>query len=344
MRYHSRTYLVFAVGMLAGFMLSLLLKMFTSDVTSPVSEADITHGNIYNNYDISFRAAAKKRNEQQMTQDGDGEEAITTTTTTTSISTEKMDASLHNNVDVSKNNNIPMPEQELPPEQLILPKVEHPQSLHEVLPSRHSVFIAVVTSERNLLSQTYAIQSTWGGNHENVTFFVGKHSDISRAPHFMSVVKLHEAEEVTTDVNRRTLLYHVVHYISNHLLQHYRWFMIIGDTAYVRTDQLEVLLNNYDDSYSIYLGRPNRHFDKKEDDIFNNGNSHYCIFDTGIILSRGLVRRLSPHLSSCMKSEAPLLSYEGDWELGNCILKHLDVKCTQATEVSHDIHYVYHLV
>ena len=336
LRHHSRTYLVFIVGMMAGFTLSLVFKLFTSDVNSHLSDNDFGHGNIYS-YDTALRAARQSDGDhtvEQLVQNDNGEEKIEVT-----VATEKPVPSLHSNADSNSrvvyvaDNNISM-EQELPPEQLILPKVEHPQSLNEVLPSRHTIFIAVLTSERNLLSQTYAIQSTWGGTHDNVTFFVGRHSDISRAPHFMTVVKLHDAEEVTTENNRRTLLYHVVRYISNHLLQQFRWFLIVGDNTYVRTDQLEVLLNNYDDTYNIYLGRPNRHFDKKEEDTFYNANSHYCIFDTGIILSRGLVRRLSPHLGECLKSDTPLLSYEGDWEFGNCILKHLDVKCTQATEVS----------
>lgn len=328
--HHSRTYLVFAIGMVAGFSLSLVIKLFTTDVTTQLSEADVRHGNIYN-YDISFRPSRQDVNGQQQLDKVEEEDKDVEKMKVTS---ERLAPPVHEDVDAKSvamvaDDNI---EQELPPEQLILPKVEHPQSLNEVLPSRHSVFIAVLTSERNLLSQTYAIQSTWGGGHENVTFFVGKHSDISRAPHFMKIVKLHDAEEFTSENTRRTLLYHVFHYITSHLLQHFRWFMIIGDSAYVRTDQVEVLLNNYDDTYNIYLGRPNRHFDKREEDTVYN--AHYCIFDTGIILSRGLVRRLSPHLRGCMESETSLLSYEGDWEFGNCILKHLDVKCTQATEVS----------
>ena len=327
LRHHSRTYLVFAIGMLVGFTLSIVLKLFTTDVATELSEPNVHQGNIYN-YDISFRHVRREISEsQQVEKDNDEEEEEEATA-------ERLASPIHENLDSKDVAMAPDNEQELPPEQLILPKVEHPQLLSEVLPSRHSVFIAVLTSERNLLSQTYAVQSTWGGGHENVTFFVGKHSDISRAPHFMKIVKLHEAEEVTSETTRRTLLYHVFRYISNHLLQHFRWFMIIGDSAYVRTDQVEFLLNNYDDTYSIYLGRPNRHFDKKEEDLVYNANTHYCIFDTGIILSRGLVRRLSPHLESCMESDTPLLSYEGDWELGNCILKHLDVKCTQAAEVS----------
>ena len=277
--------------------------------------------------------------------DDDDDEKTESTVTTTSTSTtatatataatevQSTQIKSKNVPSIDDDDNISM-EQELPPEQLILPKVEHPQSLNEILPSRHNVFIAVITSDKNLLSQTYAIQSTWGGGHDNVTFFVGKHSDISRAPHFMTVVKLHDAEELTTENSRRMLLHHVIRYISIHLLQHFRWFMIVGDNAYVRVDQVEALVSNFDDSYNIYLGRPNRHFDKKEEDSIYNANSHYCLFDTGILLSRGLIRRLSPHLSSCMESETSLLSYEGDWEFGNCILKHLDVKCTQATEVS----------
>lgn len=336
--HHSRTYFVFAVGMMAGFTLSLVLKLLSTDVNAHLSEVDHTHGNIYN-YDTSLHAMREaiddEQQSQQVVQSDNSDDKIAAAAAAAVITDREP---VVHNVSIKTdsmvaNNNVSMEQELLPPEQLILPKVEHPQLLNEVLPSRHTVFFAVLTSERNLLSQTYAIQSTWAGGHDNVTFFVGKQSDISRAPHFMRVVKLHDAEEATTENSRRTLLFHVVRYISSHLLQHFRWFVIIGDNAYVRTDQLEVLLNNYDDSYNIYLGRPNRHFDKKEEDFFN-ANSHYCLFDTGIILSRGLVRRLSPHVKSCLENENLLLSYEGDWEFGNCILKHLDVKCTQATEVS----------
>lgn len=337
---HSRTYIVFAVGMMAGFTLSLVFRLFSAvDVNSHLSDADFAHGNIYN-YDISLRDVMEGISDKQQIRDYDNNDEITESIATTA------DAEMQSIEKNSNHKSAPsmgggddddddiLIEQELPPEQLILPKVEHPQSLNEILPSRHSVFIAVITSDKNLLSQTYAVQSTWGGDHDNVTFFVGKHSDITRAPHFMNIVKLHDAEEITTENSRRMLLHHVVHYISVHLLQHFRWFMIVGDNTYVRTDQVEVLVNNYDDNYNIYLGRPNRHFDKKEDDNVYNANTHYCIFNTGILLSRGLIRRLSPYISSCMEIETSLLSYEGDWEFGNCILKHLDVKCTQATEVS----------
>jgi len=312
--------------MAAGFMLSILLRTFSNDVSQYIPEANQARGNIYHYEQLGTRQVREER----LTND-DTEQLYQAQLV--SDDTSHRPAVV---VDPVVN------ELALPPEQLILPKVEHPRLLDEVLPSRRALFVAILTTDNNLLSQTYAVQSTWAGEYDNVTFFVGQNSDVSRAPHFMNIVKLHDGGNDMSERHKRNmLLFHVIKYIDDHLLQNFRWFMIVGDNTYVRTEQVEVLVNNYDDSYNIYLGRPNRHFDKKEEDVLYNANSHYCLLDSGILMSRGLVRRLSPHLKSCIETEGTVLSYGGDWELGNCIQRHLDVKCTQAAEVSpiHFVHY-----
>jgi len=319
----SRTYLVFAIGMAAGFMLSILLRTFSNDVSQYIPEANQAGGNIYHY-------------EQLRTHNRVREERLTKDDTDQLYQTKLVnDEASHSPAAVASPPVVDNDGVVLPPDQLILPKVEHPRLLDEVLPSRRALFVAILTTDKNLLSQTYAVQSTWANEYDNVTFFVGQNSDISRAPHFMNIIKLHDGRnDMSGQQTRNLLLFHVIKYIDDHLLQHFRWFMIVGDSTYVRTEQVEVLVNNYDDSYNIYLGRPNRHFDKKEEDMLYNANSHYCLLDSGILISRGLVRRLSPHLKSCIEIDGTVLSYGGDWELGNCIQKHLDVKCTQAAEVS----------
>lgn len=315
---------MFAIGMAAGFMLSILLRAFSDDVSQYIPEPNQARGNIYQ-YELASRTI---REEQANNNDND---QLYQTQLGNEDDRKSLPAAVPVMDPVVDNDAV----LQLPPEQLILPKVEHPRLLGEVLPSRRALFIAILTTDKNLLSQTYAVQSTWAGEYDNVTFFVSKNSDVSRAPHFMNIVKLHDGGEEVSEPHKKSLLmFHVIKYIDDHLLQNFRWFMIVGDNTYVRTEQVEVLVNNYDDSYNIYLGRPNRHFDKKEEDMLYNANSHYCLLDSGILMSRGLVRRLSPHLRSCIENESTDLSYGGDWELGNCIQAHLDVKCTQATEVS----------
>ena len=78
----------------------------------------------------------------------------------------------------------------------------------------------------------------------------------------------------------------------------------------------------------INLGSPG--FGKDDDDYVEEDMT-YCMGGPGIIMSRELLRRLSPHLPSCLKK---LMTEHEDLELGRCIQEKLGISCIRAYEAN----------
>ena len=69
----------------------------------------------------------------------------------------------------------------------------------------------------------------------------------------------------------------------------------------------------------------------KDDEDYVEEDMTYCMGGPGIIMSRELLRRLSPHLPSCLKK---LMTEHEDLELGRCIQEKLGISCIRAYEAN----------
>lgn len=195
-----------------------------------------------------------------------------------------------------------------------------PNQLSEEVAIRKTLLVAVVTSVRQLMTLTLAIQGTWGPE-ANMIFFIGKVTTLPHLPQGMNVVQLEGVDDDNDNWELKEI--HAVRYLITHHLDSIQWFMIIGDQTYVVTDQLKKKLNSLDAGTAIYMGRPK----------VPSGDSQnwLCRRNPGIVYSRALLQKLEAYLPMCWPN-----GQEPGTSLTSCLVE-MGVQCTQAKEVSYGV-------
>ena len=192
-----------------------------------------------------------------------------------------------------------------------------PNRLTDELPTRQTVLISVITSVTQLMSQTLAIQGTWAPEATQVIFFVGEVQTMPHLPHGMHVIQLEGIDD--RQAGWEVKEFKVMQYLIEHYLDRIDWFLIVGDETYVVTSHLETQLNGLDAAVPAYFGLP--------DDTTTDGWGKGCGQNPGIVYSRGLLEKLKRYLPMCSPGQ-------GDGASLKSCLREMEVKCTQASEVS----------
>lgn len=195
-----------------------------------------------------------------------------------------------------------------------------PRKLSDELAVRHTVLIAVITTVSQLMSQTLAIQGTWGVEASQVIYFTGDVQTMPHLPHGMVVVQLEglDDKQASWEVKEVAAVKHLI----DHYLSTVEWFLVVGDETYVVSASLETLLNRLDGTLSaVYMGRPAENVD----DSVGNG---LCNTQSGVVYSRGFLEQLKAYLPLCWPGQGEKHSLSG------CISA-MGRKCTKAQEVSH---------
>ena len=196
----------------------------------------------------------------------------------------------------------------------------HPRKLSDELAVRHTVLIAVITTVSQLMSQTLAIQGTWGVEASQVIYFTGDVQTMPHLPHGMVVVQLEGLDDKQASWEVKEVA--AVKYLIDHYLSSVEWFLVVGDETYVVSTSLEVLLNRFDGSLSaVYMGRT---AENVEDSVGNG----LCDAQSGVVYSRSFLDQLKQYLPLCWPGQGEKHSLSG------CISA-MGRKCTKAQEVSH---------
>lgn len=190
--------------------------------------------------------------------------------------------------------------------------------LSEELPARQTLLVAVITSVRQLMTQTMAVQGTWAAQAATrVIYFVGDVDTMPHLPKGMEVVKLEGIEDRIENWELKEIS--VAKYLIDQHLEEALWFMLIGDRTYVATALLEKRLTPLDAGSHVYMGLV---------DDSENGDSRLCRRDPGVVYSRAVLESLRAYLPMCW----PGRGGEGN-SLRGCLAT-LGLQCTRAKEVS----------
>lgn len=117
-----------------------------------------------------------------------------------------------------------------------------------------------------------------------------------------------------------------IKYMADHYIDQYEWFVRFDDDAYLNWELLETFLRGIDSNQPYFIGAPG--YGKDQDDYVEEG-MNYCMGGPGIVFSREALRRLGPHLGSCLRN---LLTEHEDVELGRCVHTKVHIGCTNAWE------------
>ena len=195
------------------------------------------------------------------------------------------------------------------------------------LSNRQFIFVGVMTAERFLQTRAQAVFNTWGRNVAgNLTFFSSQTHQKSKLP----VISLPDVDDSYPPLKKSLMM---VKYMHDHHIDDYEWFMRADDDVYIRNDKLVRLLRSLNSSDDIYLGQAGTGAKKERGMLNLSPGDNYCIGGPGVVFSRSVLRKVSPHIEHCLL-KAPKSHMHEDTELGRCIKSYAGISCPWAYEVS----------
>ena len=175
------------------------------------------------------------------------------------------------------------------------PNVRYRKLASELAP-RKLLFVGVVTAVKYLETRATGIYNTWGSELSDLYFFASQPDDKNLG---LPIITLPGINDTQYPPQRK--VYHMLKYMHDHYIDEFDFFMRSDDDVYVKTDQLLELLQSINPAQDIYMGCPGFGRPDDRDRIKLQENEHYCMGGPGVIFSRSALRKLAPHLDSCLE-------------------------------------------
>lgn len=206
-------------------------------------------------------------------------------------------------------------------------RATRPRHLKDEFHSRELVFIGVMTSQTFLSTRAKGVYDTWGNNVPGqLVFFAGK-ADTNLKVDF-PVVYLTVPDNVHPP-QRKSLA--MLKYIHDNFVERFQWYIRADDDVYIRTDRLAVYLRKIDSSEPLLLGQAGQGRKHERGKLGLNDEDNFCMGGPSIIMSRGALKMVTPHLEYCSNNTA---TFHEDTEVGRCLRSFAGVMCPWAYEVS----------
>lgn len=227
-----------------------------------------------------------------------------------------------------------------PPQSWLHPqRLRSPKTLSGEYQVRKKLFVAVITAEKYLPTRARAVYDTWGRSVSQIVFFVGADCNTSHpAIRDLPIVKLPGIPDNVYPPQKK--VFAVLHYIHDHFLDEFQWFMRADDDVYVRGELLEDLLGTLSYNELVYLGLAGKGKTEDIDRLGLQSHERYCMGGPGVIFSRATLRKLAPYLDPCLSAvdhynrghpDHPW--YNEDVELGRCVSRSINIQCSTSAEV-----------
>ena len=206
---------------------------------------------------------------------------------------------------------------------------------------RKKILIAVVTTEKYLLTRARAIKETWAkdlGPHNKLYFFVGEDCDTKSHPKLrtLPIIKVTGVRDNVYPPQEK--VFSVLSYVHQRFGEEFKWFVRADDDVYIRVRELESTLDSLDWMEKMYIGHPG--YGKNEDRrrLKLLAHENYCMGGPGVVFSSTALAALSVHLKRCLKAVESYNSkwgkdigwYNEDVELGRCISRTVGINCVPA--------------
>ena len=170
------------------------------------------------------------------------------------------------------------------------------RKLASELAPRKLLLVGVVTAVKYLETRATGIYNTWGREMSDLYFFASQPDDKNLG---LPIITLPGINDTQYPPQRK--VYHMLKYMHDHYIDEYDFFMRSDDDVYVKTDLLLELLQSINPAQDIYMGCPGFGRPDDRNRIKLEENEHYCMGGPGVIFSRSALRKLAPHLDSCLE-------------------------------------------
>jgi hypothetical protein len=207
------------------------------------------------------------------------------------------------------------------------------------LSSARNFVLPVVFSCRTQVSNVLlSINGTWGAQRNDWIVVVGmkgaKLTPSIADSHLLLMQECDDFDDVALSAEQLFCLLKSLHQYSK---ERYQWFMIVHRSTYVALNRLISTLVELDSSQVVYLGRQSSYSVPEMNKLGLLSNQQICRLDTGIVLSRAALQRITGYLQHCVgygisRGAIGSWSLSGEVELGRCFSRRLDTTCLQSVE------------
>ncbi|XP_058128004.1 chondroitin sulfate synthase 1 isoform X3 [Anopheles ziemanni] len=192
------------------------------------------------------------------------------------------------------------------------------------------VFVGVMTAKEFLQGRARAVYDTWGRQIPGkMAFFSSQDSSAPGLP----LVALKGVDDRYPPQKKSFMM---LHYMYEHYIDRFEWFARADDDVYIRTDRLEKFLRSIDSSKPQFIGQAGRGNSEEFGLLSLEFDENFCMGGPGVIMSRETLRRVAPHIPTCLKN---LYSTHEDVEVGRCVQKFAGVPCTWNYEMQSILHH-----
>ena len=177
------------------------------------------------------------------------------------------------------------------------PNVRYKLLMSELAP-RKMLYIGVISSAKYLPTRAVGIYRTWAKDIlPHLHFYSAPPDDPSLS--YLPVVTLPGINDTQYPPQKK--VYRALKYMADHFLDKYDFFIRSDDDVYYRMDKLLKLLEGINPAQDIYMGCPGFGKENDKDRLKLEKHEHYCMGGPGVIFSRSALRKLSPHLETCLE-------------------------------------------
>ncbi|KAH7961166.1 hypothetical protein HPB52_004345 [Rhipicephalus sanguineus] len=197
----------------------------------------------------------------------------------------------------------------------------------QATPKPRLLFVGVMTAEKYLSTRALAIQRTWGKALSGRLAFFSSGSSHWDGEEKLPLVALRGVDDSYPPQKKSFLM---LKYMHDHYIDQYEWFMRCDDDVYVHVERLERFLRSVNSSKPQYIGQAGLGNKEEFGQLSLEPDENFCMGGPGVLFSRETLRRLVPHISTCLKH---LYSTHEDVEVGRCVRRHVGIPCTWSYEM-----------
>lgn len=177
------------------------------------------------------------------------------------------------------------------------PNIRYKHLMSELSP-RKLVYIGVISSAKYLPTRAVAIHNTWGKEIlPHLHFYSAPPEDPNLK--YLPVITLPGINDTQYPPQKK--VYRTLKYMAEHFIDQYDFFIRSDDDVYYRMDRLLKLLEGINPAQDIYMGSPGFGKDNDKERLKLEKHEHYCMGGPGVIFSRSALRKLTPHLETCLE-------------------------------------------
>ncbi|KAI8507303.1 Chondroitin sulfate synthase 1 [Branchiostoma belcheri] len=189
------------------------------------------------------------------------------------------------------------------------------------------IYIGILTAKKYLKSRGVPAYETWGKQVPGKVEFFSAYDPKPQIPGGVPVVSNIPGIDDTYPPQKKSFL--MLKYMHDFYIDDYDWFIRADDDVFIRVDKLQKFLRSVNSSEPFYIGQSGTGKEHEVGKLGLGPGDNYCMGGPGVIMSRETLRRISPHISHCLKN---LYSPHEDVEIGRCIKRFANVSCTRSAD------------